>query len=157
MSTCKTCGKTHEEVGFYSGIKTYCKEHWREKVRNNRAANVDYYRAFDRQRASNPKRVDARKSYQETDAYAVSHAISCKQWKVSNPDKRAAHVAVNNAVRDGRLQPLPCFVCGSDQAEAHHPDYSLPLEVIWLCDKHHKETHKLGREIIRKERERSVA
>lgn len=27
-------------------------------------------------------------------------------------------------------------------AERHHPDYSKPLEIIWLCNKHHDLVHK---------------
>lgn len=40
----------------------------------------------------------------------------------------------------GKIDRLLCEVCGED-AEMHHPDYSKPLEVIWLCRAHHKELH----------------
>lgn len=42
------------------------------------------------------------------------------------------------ARRAGLLIPQPCQVCGrTDDVEGHHPDYSKPLEVQWLCPKHH--------------------
>jgi hypothetical protein len=56
--------------------------------------------------------------------------------------KRAAQYAVSNAVRSGKLIPLPCFICGI-KAEAHHPDYDQPLSVVWLCPSHHKQAHAL--------------
>lgn len=48
------------------------------------------------------------------------------------------------AVKDGRLTKLPCEYADCTQAkvEAHHPDYSQPLEVLWLCRTHHLELHK---------------
>ena len=42
------------------------------------------------------------------------------------------------AIRKGRVQRLPCIVCGG-KAQAHHSDYSKPLDVDWLCRKHHDE------------------
>jgi len=60
-----------------------------------------------------------------------------KRWRVENPDRYRAHNAVNNAVRDGKLQKQPCRVCGAERVHAHHPDYSKPLEVVWLCPAHH--------------------
>jgi len=27
------------------------------------------------------------------------------------------------------------------KAEAHHDDYSRPLDVRWLCKRHHEEAH----------------
>lgn len=40
-----------------------------------------------------------------------------------------------------RLEKKPCIVCG-DAAHKHHPDYSKPLEVIWLCPAHHSDVHR---------------
>lgn len=45
---------------------------------------------------------------------------------------------VNNAIRDGKIARQPCEVCGR-KAQAHHEDYSKPLDVRWLCFQHHRE------------------
>nr|DAD85891.1 MAG TPA: hypothetical protein [Siphoviridae sp. ctGdK3] len=29
-----------------------------------------------------------------------------------------------------------------ENLEAHHDDYSKPLQVRWLCRRHHKQLHK---------------
>lgn len=52
---------------------------------------------------------------------------------------------VNNAIRSGRLVKQPCIICGSLLSEAHHADYSKPLEVEWLCRKHHREKYHCDR------------
>lgn len=52
-----------------------------------------------------------------------------------------ARAKVGHAIRDRRLVPLPCEICGDEMSEAHHNDYNKPLEVSWLCYKHHKEIH----------------
>jgi hypothetical protein len=36
-------------------------------------------------------------------------------------------------LRRGRLQKQPCLICGNPKAQAHHHDYSKPLEIDWLC------------------------
>lgn len=41
----------------------------------------------------------------------------------------------------GLLEVQRCVVCG-DKAEAHHEDYTKPLDVVWLCRKHHKQRHQ---------------
>ena len=56
--------------------------------------------------------------------------------------KYRARYALNNAIQSGRIAKLPCQVCGDEKAQAHHNDYSKPLEVWWFCDKHHKELHR---------------
>ena len=142
MCKCKTCGKTELDTELYSSIKAYCKEHWRQRVRENRAANIEYYREFDRLRANLPHRVEAREKYQKTVAFEKSHRKASIKYIDNNPDRRKAHVAVGHAVGKGKLTPLPCFCCGA-KAEAHHPDYSRPLDVVWLCSAHHKQAHKI--------------
>lgn len=61
-----------------------------------------------------------------------------------------AHNQVEKAVLRGELIPQPCEACGADYAfrdgrrgvQAHHEDYSKPLEVRWLCQKCHHEEHR---------------
>lgn len=65
-----------------------------------------------------------------------------KEWWDRNKDRLAIKDKVRYAVRTGKLIKLPCIVCGSLEVEAHHPDYSKPLDVIWLCKTHHHEVHK---------------
>lgn len=63
-----------------------------------------------------------------------------KRYYTNNPHKKLAHKAVERAVRLGQLVPEPCCICGK-KAMAHHEDYSNPLEVVWLCPKHHIQLH----------------
>lgn len=72
--------------------------------------------------------------------------IVMDKYDAKHPNRRKATNAVNNAVRDGRLQKLPCSICGKRDSEGHHDDYNKPLDVIWLCSKHHAERHILLRQ-----------
>jgi hypothetical protein len=62
--------------------------------------------------------------------------------KARYPERDSARNILNSAVYRGVVKPQPCWVCG-DRAEAHHPDYSSPLDVVWLCNSHHREAHEL--------------
>jgi hypothetical protein len=62
-------------------------------------------------------------------------------YKANNPEKRKAQDAVKIAIRNGTLIRKPCEVCGKIKVDAHHDDYSKPLEVRWLCRSHHKDHH----------------
>lgn len=64
------------------------------------------------------------------------------QWQAANPEKRAAHKRVEVALRNGTLVRLSCERCGDVRSQAHHDDYSKPLEVMWLCQLHHRERHR---------------
>lgn len=57
-----------------------------------------------------------------------------------HPEKFAARRAVHSAIAGGRLTRLPCW-CGNPRSEAHHPDYSRPLDVEWLRRRHHADRH----------------
>ena len=61
--------------------------------------------------------------------------------------KYQARQEVLKALRKGILIKESCVICGEEKAEAHHKNYDRPLDVIWLCQKHHKETHKKTKEV----------
>jgi hypothetical protein len=56
-------------------------------------------------------------------------------------EKRKARWQVSRAIASGRLTRQSCQVCGDTKTEAHHDDYSKPLDVRWLCIQHHHEHH----------------
>lgn len=58
------------------------------------------------------------------------------------PEKIRARSEVHKAIMRGELVRRPCARCGVQQSEAHHPDYSIPLEIVWLCDRHHREEER---------------
>lgn len=63
-------------------------------------------------------------------------------YRPGNPVKVAARYAVHAAIDDGTLVRLPCEMCGDPKTDAHHDDYSRPLDVRWLCRRHHGEAHR---------------
>ncbi len=126
---CKTCHQEKPADGFYACNRTRCKECIKASVREHRQENLEHIRAYDKMRASMPHRIALAKAVQE-------------KWKARHPKRRAANIALGNAVRDGRVKKQPCWVCGS-KAVAHHPDYDRPFDVVWLCQPHHKQTHAL--------------
>ncbi len=55
--------------------------------------------------------------------------------------KARCHRLVDLALKDGTLARQPCY-CGDINAVAHHRDYNKPLEVEWLCRRHHMKAHR---------------
>jgi len=70
----------------------------------------------------------------------------CQRYNQKYPEKSKARNAVARALRSGKIHRHPCCICGA-KAEAHHEDYSKPLDVIWLCSRHHSEHHVKLREM----------
>lgn len=70
-----------------------------------------------------------------------------KRYFENNPEKKEAKRITSNAIKRGRLERRPCEICQTtENVQAHHEDYNKPLEVTWLCAKHHYERHIYLRE-----------
>lgn len=149
VKTCFKCGAEKPLTEFYvhpamgDGRLNKCKSCARADVRRNYEANADYYRQYDKLRANLPHRVAGRIAYAKSDAGKRSANLAKRRFIERNPEKRAAHIAVKNAIRDGRLNRQSCEVANDckGRVEAHHDDYSKPLDVRWLCKKHHDQHH----------------
>ena len=61
----------------------------------------------------------------------------------AHPERARARWAVGDAIRAGKLvRPTRCSRCDHEgSVEGHHPDYSRPLCVVWVCRKCHLEIH----------------
>ncbi len=150
---CFKCGSELPRTEFYKhpmmsdGLLSKCKTCTKRDVRENRLANIEHYKEFDKKRAMLPHRVAERKAYQATDRGKEAARKGSRNYVIRNPVKKSATTAVNNAIRDGRLVKHPCEVCGNPKAQAHHDDYGKPLEVRWLCTAHHAAWHKANKAI----------
>jgi predicted DNA-binding protein YlxM (UPF0122 family) len=83
-------------------------------------------------------------------------------YRGTKANDNAQNVA-EKAIERGALVRKPCEICGADglmadgrhEVQAHHDDYNKPLEVRWLCQKHHYEWHSshkpVAREVMPKE------
>ena len=66
-----------------------------------------------------------------------------RNFRIKNGYARdSVRLKVFRAVKSGKIKRGRCEVCQKGGAEGHHPDYSKPLEVIWLCPLHHKDMHR---------------
>ena len=134
MKTCFKCKIEKPLTEFYrhpqmgDGYLGKCKECAKADVRERRLVNHTYYLQYDRTRSRSKKRLDG---------------IRASQKKY--PNKEKARVTVHNAVKRGKLQKRPCEVCGASRVDAHHADYAKPLDVRWLCRRHHMELHRTER------------
>lgn len=59
-------------------------------------------------------------------------------YKLKYPERVRARKIAEYAKRTGKLVPQPCEVCGATETQMHHDDYSKPLQVRWICQRHHK-------------------
>jgi hypothetical protein len=141
---CFKCGDTKPLDSFYrhpmmaDGHLNKCIECAKADVRSARAARLEYYQAYDRARAKQPNRVAANK------ARAKANPTYRPE---PDPIKRAARVALGNAIRDGKIKrPPECQICSvADGLHGHHEDYSKPLDVIWCCSACHAFIHAYWR------------
>lgn len=73
-----------------------------------------------------------------------------KKYKQLYPEKLRAHQAVYHAIQSGKLEKKPCQFCGSEKSQAHHDDYTKPLQVRFLCALHHTAWHRTHRNPVHK-------
>ena len=77
--------------------------------------------------------------------------IAVAKFREKHPERIISAQIVARALKHGELvRPDKCSKCGKiGQVESHHPDYSKPLEVQWLCTACHGDTRIKRRWLIR--------
>ena len=141
-----------------------CKTCTYKDVNKNRMDNHEYYLEYDRARANDPDRVQARKDYRETENYRISHTKAGrvhyhknketyldkqKESRIINRIKHRARELVRHAITTGKLlKPDQCEQCSNTtNIQGHHCDYTKPLDVMWLCSKCHGLWHRKNKPI----------
>ena len=74
---------------------------------------------------------------------AIDYHEAINEWKKNHPEAMKARVKLRWQIKIGKIiRPKNCSICKREvKISAHHPDYSKPLKVIWLCSSCHKLLH----------------
>lgn len=146
MKTCFKCNKSKELSEFYKhsemgdGHLGKCKECTKKDVADRIARKqCDLDWQIQERNRCREKTARARSSGKSPSIHSIREGA--KRWEAKNRHKKHAHSMVGHAIRSGKLIKQPCERCGEKNVQAHHEDYTKPLDVLWLCTKHHGERH----------------
>ena len=153
MRTCKTCLKDLEDSLFYfhkatGGPLRHCKPCVQKSRLQYRKSNRENKKIYDAQyRSERSEVLNAGRRERHRRVYATAegrkHMLEkARLNRIASHAKYAARARVAYALKTGKIEKQPCRVCGTINTAAHHEDYSKPLDVIWLCYKHHGEIHQ---------------
>lgn len=154
---CKVCQKDKSETEFYSSNKNICKLCICERVREHRRKNIEKIRAYDRNRPNKAERNQKNKEYkarmrlEDPKKFDKIFHGARKNFRANHKDKSDAEGKLNDAIRYGKIKrPDTCSLCGVKcTPQAHHYDYSKPLNVVWVCVSCHANIHNRLRAIKR--------
>ena len=145
---CSMCGEEKPLDAYYRNIDSRdgrtskCKACSSIVHAQYKAENREKYLA--RKRKYNKEHKEERLQYKRDHYSGITASMREKlnAWKRNNREKVLAHKKVYNAIKSGKIVRMPCEICGITTAvQDHHEDYTKPLDVIWLCQKHHKWIH----------------
>lgn len=132
---CRTCGidKPFSEYPMVNPIPSECKECSNQRRRRN------YYSDPDKSRLKSREKYYR---YKMTADYKNNQVIRQRKVRREKPAQYSAWNKVRRAVRLGRIIRGACAKCGwIGKTQAHHEDYSKPLDVVWLCPPCHRKHH----------------
>ncbi len=83
--------------------------------------------------------LEHNREYSHTERARELKVVSAHRMMEKYPERYQARNTARNALKSGKLVRQPCEVCEEPKTEMHHDNYSMPLEVRWLCHLHHRE------------------
>jgi len=145
---CFVCGVEKQRTEFYAhpqmadGLLGKCKECTKMHSTRLRNAKLEQVREYDRDRRRGVVKPSHRKK--------CDRSASSRAWYKRNGEKKHAETVAYRAILRGELDREPCQMCGcAENIQAHHWDYSKPLDVVWLCVRHHNDLHMAIRDAER--------
>lgn len=152
MKTCFKCGHTKPVELFYAhpqmgdGYLGKCKECTKADV----AARTEVKKLNPEWVASERERCRIKSARARSQGTHHTSQEAKKAWERRNKHKRKAQGIAARAQRVGFLIAPPCCQgCGQiAPLQKHHPDYSQPVLVWWLCTACHGKAHRKDNPLI---------
>lgn len=145
---CSKC-KTSKPVSEFNkskkekdGLQYWCKDCMRvvNRIHNRKPERIEYNRRILK---TSKFKAHLKKYYQQPEV-KMKIAMRAREY-AQDPKLRIRHQARWLARRNmhaGKIKKHPCEKCGDVNSQIHHPNYTKPLMIIWLCVKCHRELHK---------------
>lgn len=143
---CKRCQKDKPDSEFPPGNRQ-CRRCKHEKQKERDRQNPEKARARWRRKYAKARDhlTNYRRVYYSSRKYErpANYLETCRKWRAEHRVEWNAKARVRYAVQSGKiLRADSCAVCGvSCKPQAHHFDYSRPLDVVWVCASCHKFIH----------------
>ena len=152
---CKRCNIYKDITEYYKyskmadGYLNICISCIIKSTKDYRNKNIKKIQEYDRQRgrteSSKKRRLEyiTRLKEKEPERYREMRKKATTKSRKKYNEKYTAWLKVCIALKNGTItKPQFYEICGNaKELEAHHADYSKPLNVQWLCDSCHKKTH----------------
>jgi hypothetical protein len=141
--------------GFGYWCRQCCAERWRERIADPSVVVADRERQRQHiaEKRKDPAWVARKRKILRKHVAANREAVNERQrlYAAGRQAKRLwtardrARAALKRAVRQGKIvRPTACSACPSTiRIQAHHADYSRPLDVRWLCSLCHGKEHHI--------------
>jgi hypothetical protein len=161
MKKCFKCGIEKDISEFYvhkemaDGHLNKCKDCTKKDSFGRTKEEIEKRKERDRNRPNAKERVKKNcERLKNNEKARLENNKRKKEWYQKNKHKKNANLKVSRALFTGLLKrPIKCEKCNLEKKlEAHHEDYSKPLEVVWLCiechNNRHKELNKIKRQTL---------
>jgi hypothetical protein len=148
LKKCTKCGEIKTVENFNKqrqckgGINPRCKKCNSEYQREYRKKNPEKIREYERRYIENNPGYLKKKAIEWRTNNPEKRLAIDRRKRAKNPDRSKARSVIHDLIYRGKLKRQPCEICSEPSAEAHHKDYSDPLDIVWLCSKHHREEHR---------------
>jgi len=133
MKLCKKCNQEKSTSEFLKrndtigGLRSWCKSCENERNAQYRVKHGEKFKEY-------------QKKYRKTLLGKEAKTRHINKY----PEKAIAVRVLNHALDRNKITRHTCEVCGCAWGiQGHHWNYSLPLDVTWLCPEHHRVLHSV--------------
>lgn len=130
--------KTKEQRDTYN--KKYREDH-ADELREKRHAYYLSRKEYVKEWGKEYRRKNAKRIYERNRKYQTEHKDKVVQWVEAYKKKYPLKA---RAQQTAKAIPMAdkCEACGRKATDRHHPDYTKPREVTFLCRRCHKLLHR---------------
>lgn len=138
FAMCKDCRSKDAKKYYDNNIDKESARKKKYRLDNPKKVREDYKRYYENNIEKESKRKA--KFYKENKQLVKDRIY---KYRSDHPDRHYARGVLTNMLRYGKIKkPVRCSLCKSVRfVEGHHPDYSKPKEVVWLCKSCHRQEH----------------